>query len=136
MAKTDIGGVWRTVGGRRIFIKDGEDLATAMKNSGKFGNKENKKIPQTLNNRKNLVDYVREQIDVDLEEAATENQFAPRRGLNIDSRKLTINELNSVKMYIELETTLSIHTWTRPRTKSEGRRYYYERIFKRTRFGQ
>lgn len=97
MAKTDIGGVWRTVGGRRIFIKDGEDLATAMKNSGKFGNKENKKIPQTLNNRKNLVDYVREQIDVDLEEAATENQFAPRRGLNIDSRKLTINELNSVK---------------------------------------
>ena len=38
---TDIGGVWRTVGGRRIFIKDGEDLATAMKNSGKFGNKTN-----------------------------------------------------------------------------------------------
>jgi hypothetical protein len=33
---TDIGGVWRTVGGRRIFIKDGEDLATAMKKSGKF----------------------------------------------------------------------------------------------------
>lgn len=32
----DIGGVWRTVGGRRIFIKDGEDLSTAMKNSGKF----------------------------------------------------------------------------------------------------
>ena len=33
---SDLGGVWRTVGGRRIFIKDGEDLATAMKNSGKF----------------------------------------------------------------------------------------------------
>lgn len=32
----DIGGVWRTVGGRRIFIKDGQDLATAMKESGKF----------------------------------------------------------------------------------------------------
>lgn len=29
-------GVWRTVGGRRIFIKNGEDLVTAMKNSGKF----------------------------------------------------------------------------------------------------
>ena len=29
-------GVWRTVGGRRIFIEDGEDLATAMKKSGKF----------------------------------------------------------------------------------------------------
>ena len=41
----DIGGVWRTIGGRRIFIKDGENLSTAMKKSGKFklakkGNKE------------------------------------------------------------------------------------------------
>lgn len=36
------GGVWRTIGGRRVFIKDGEDLATAMKQSGKFKNiKEN-----------------------------------------------------------------------------------------------
>ena len=35
----DIGGVWRTVGGRRIFIKDGQELATAMKESGKFPNK-------------------------------------------------------------------------------------------------
>lgn len=29
-------GVWRTVGGRRIFIKEGQDLASAMKESGKF----------------------------------------------------------------------------------------------------
>lgn len=29
-------GVWRTVGGRRIFIRDGEDLASAMRKSGKF----------------------------------------------------------------------------------------------------
>lgn len=34
---TVIGGVWRTVGGRRIFIKDGQDLSSAMKASGKFG---------------------------------------------------------------------------------------------------
>ena len=31
MASNDLGGVWRTVGGRRIFIKDGQDLETAMK---------------------------------------------------------------------------------------------------------
>lgn len=43
----DIGGVWRTVGGRRIFIKDGEDLATAMKNSGKFGNKKEEEKEMT-----------------------------------------------------------------------------------------
>lgn len=43
---SDLGGVWRTVGGRRIFIKDGEDLATAMKNSGKFGEKETPKLQE------------------------------------------------------------------------------------------
>ena len=37
----DIGGVWRTVGGRRIFIKDGQDLASAMKESGKFKSAKN-----------------------------------------------------------------------------------------------
>lgn len=36
MAKNDIGGVWRTIGGRRVFIKDGQDLASAMRESGKF----------------------------------------------------------------------------------------------------
>lgn len=47
MAKNDdIGGVWRTVGGRRIFIKDGQDLETAMKESGKFENKNANKKEQ------------------------------------------------------------------------------------------
>ena len=89
-------GVWRTVSGRRIFIKKGQSLTDAMKESGKFENskKENESI---LNNRKNLVNYIKERLDIDLDNAATENQFAPRRGLNIDSRKLTQNELNDVK---------------------------------------
>ena len=39
----DLGGVWRTIGGRRVFIKDGEDLATAMKKSGKFKSKKAEK---------------------------------------------------------------------------------------------
>lgn len=47
----DIGGVWRTVGGRRIFIKDGEDLSTAMKNSGKFNNDTENKSKETLANK-------------------------------------------------------------------------------------
>ena len=29
-------GVWRTIRGRRIFIKDGESLGSAMSRSGKF----------------------------------------------------------------------------------------------------
>lgn len=36
MSKKYEDGVWRTVGGRRIFIRDGEDLSSAMKRSGKF----------------------------------------------------------------------------------------------------
>lgn len=44
MANDDIGGVWRTVGGRRIFIKDGQDLTSAMKESGKFKNQKNEKM--------------------------------------------------------------------------------------------
>lgn len=48
---TDIGGIWRTVGGRRIFIKDGEDLETAMKKSGKF-----KKREKEIKNKMQLKD--------------------------------------------------------------------------------
>ena len=42
MAKNDEkDGVWRTIGGRRVFIKKGQSLASAMKESGKFkGSKE------------------------------------------------------------------------------------------------
>lgn len=47
----DIGGVWRTIGGRRVFIKDGQDLASAMRESGKFKNdkkKDDKPIEKKL----------------------------------------------------------------------------------------
>lgn len=43
----DIGGVWRTIGGRRVFIKDGQDLASAMRESGKFKN--GKEVEHELN---------------------------------------------------------------------------------------
>jgi vacuolar-type H+-ATPase subunit I/STV1 len=36
-------GVWRTVRGRKIFIKEGQSLSDAMKNSGKFENESKKK---------------------------------------------------------------------------------------------
>lgn len=49
----DIGGVWRTIGGRRIFIKDNQDLATAMKESGKFKKAETKykEVDKELENK-------------------------------------------------------------------------------------
>jgi hypothetical protein len=85
-------GVWRTISGRRVFIKKGQSLTDAMRESGKFNNSNYR-----FNNRVNLVKYIKEQIDINLEKAITEEQFAPRRGLNIDSRKLTINEFNALK---------------------------------------
>lgn len=36
------GGVWRTVRGRRVFIKDGQSLTDAMKASGKFDDNDKK----------------------------------------------------------------------------------------------
>lgn len=61
---TDIGGVWRTVGGRRIFIKDGEDLATAMKNSGKFDSKENNNVKDKIKSKEDEINKIQKQIDI------------------------------------------------------------------------
>lgn len=61
-------GVWRTVGGRRIFIKDGQDLASAMKESGKFSKKEDKKetLKKELQNIQDgiIKEYEDEMFDV------------------------------------------------------------------------
>ena len=60
----EVGGVWRTVGGRRIFIKDGQDLVSAMKESGKFSknqvedNKDYNNLNEELNETdKKVLDY-------------------------------------------------------------------------------
>lgn len=39
---TDEGGVWRTISGRRVFIKDGQSLTDAMREIGKFGKEDAK----------------------------------------------------------------------------------------------
>lgn len=59
----DIGGVWRTIGGRRVFIKDGDDLETAMKKSGKF--KKTKK--QNKNDNKKEIEKENRAMDKFLE---------------------------------------------------------------------
>lgn len=50
-----------------------------------------------MNNRENLVKHIKDLHNIDLNKSATEKQFAPRRGLNIDSRKLDRNEFNTVR---------------------------------------
>lgn len=39
----DENGVWRTISGRRVFIRDGQSLTDAMRESGKFDNSSDKK---------------------------------------------------------------------------------------------
>ena len=41
-------GVWRTIGGRRVFIRDGQSLSDAMKESGKFKSAKKKEGVRTL----------------------------------------------------------------------------------------
>ena len=45
--------MWRTVGGRRIFIVNGQDLSTAMRESGKFNS--NKKYEFTDENIEQII---------------------------------------------------------------------------------
>ncbi len=44
----DIKGAWKTVRGRRIFIKEGQSLTDAMRESGKFENNRSKEIQEKL----------------------------------------------------------------------------------------
>lgn len=67
-------GVWRTIGGRRVFIKDGQDLATAMKESGKFPNKKNREIKKLKEQLKNAKGFL-EQAKIQLEITALEKGF-------------------------------------------------------------
>ena len=68
-------GVWRTVGGRRIFIKDGEDLASAMKRSGKFNStkgltQEGKKKLKELEKDKKFNEEVSKFLEENLEKTS------------------------------------------------------------------
>lgn len=49
-------GVWRTMGGRRVFIRDGEDLPSAMERSRKF-KPEEQKLRKLLYNEYPKISY-------------------------------------------------------------------------------
>ena len=68
----DIGGVWRTIGGRRVFIKDGQSLGEAMKKSGKF------KKAERL---KEIKKSVKEEADIASELSKRASSFEERQEL-------------------------------------------------------
>lgn len=57
-------GVWRTIGGRRVFIKTGQSLSDAMKESGKF----KKKDKEQEFNREEFNKWVNENSDKNIRE--------------------------------------------------------------------
>ena len=96
----DIGGVWRTVGGRRIFIKDGEDLETAMKKSGKFKKSE---IKDNDKKNKKMTDEEREKKIKELEKKKEETQgFLQKAGIDEEIRSLKAG-YDDVKEYRKAE---------------------------------
>lgn len=62
---------------------------------------QNKVQSNVLKNRESLTSYVKEQVNVDLNKAATEKQSHPRSYLNIDSRKLTENEMYNLRKALQ-----------------------------------
>lgn len=78
-------GVWRTVKGRRIFIKDGQSLTDAMKESGKFTSNRNKEIQEKL----------RQQFN--------KNEKVKRKSLETFEDKLEYIDKNQDKLYKIIE---------------------------------
>lgn len=90
----NIGGVWRTVGGRRIFIKDGQDLTSAMKESGKFLKKD----------AKNKKDYNNLSTELDKTDIEVLNYYVMEAGaydvnyvLRNETADKTENDKNAIK---------------------------------------
>lgn len=84
----DIGGVWRTVGGRRIFIKDGQDLASAMQESGKFNNN----FKNDIKEKEKEINEIQDRI----------NKIKTKVFLNDEDEK-QFNELNNKKAQLQKE---------------------------------
>ena len=108
----DIGGVWRTVGGRRIFIKDGQDLASAMKESGKFNNKsqEQNDYKEYYEGQKAKGSFSEDNPDVDYENNVKDyySKEAIKKytaGEGIQSYENINNYLNGNKTFNEEEIT-------------------------------
>ena len=83
-------GVWRTVGGRRIFIKEGQDLASAMKESGKFP--KSKKVLKTEQIRENIEKMLKENTELKKELEETQHQLNIKENEYLKTRSKYIKD--------------------------------------------
>ena len=88
--KDDEDGVWRTICGRRVFIKDGWDLHEALRQSGKFEKLEEEKkkfdsLNRTAMNKINELTDILYNEEVTLEiQKFTDEEFDKIREANKD----------------------------------------------------
>src|SRR5574344_879895 len=89
-------GVWRTVGGRRIFIKEGQSLSDAMRNSGKFENSQKdvktKLKKQFDKNKEKQSDKQEKRIDTLKEREEKEKQLKEQKIKEIEQRRKQLEE--------------------------------------------
>lgn len=81
-------GVWRTIGGRRVFIKKGQSLSGAMKESGKF-NLKNKKPKEAKPTKTEKKEATYEELE----------NIAENKALNDDYSKSTDRIKDMAKNY-------------------------------------
>lgn len=101
-------GVWRTVGGRRIFIRNGVDLATAMRESGKFDNIIKETPSRKYNDDVSFICKIRGVSEIEKEYGKLKNQdvvltderkkhIKDRRGVDADDVNRHIGD--TIKQY-------------------------------------
>lgn len=97
---SEIGGVWRTIGGRRVFIKDGQDLVSAMKESRKFkkNNFFSDNRTNTIINQKDLeVDKIVSTIKLSKKEHSACNEIFEEFKKNNNENLILIDKNSFVK---------------------------------------
>lgn len=131
----DIGGVWRTIGGRRVFIKDGEDLETAMKNSGKFKfdkskideNKKKTEINDTTDEEA-LEEYINSSYKLNLEAGfidkdTTYESFKKEKLNSVGDMKFFEDNKEAIKLNIKNRKLEEQKTFDEKSEKYKERRY-------------
>ena len=97
---SEIGGIWRTIGGRRVFIKDGQELKEAMIESRKFkkNNFFSDNRTNTIINQKDFeVDKIVSTIKLSKEEHSACNEIFEEFKKNNNENLILIDKNSFVK---------------------------------------
>ena len=85
MAKKIEEGVWRTIGGRRVFIRTGQSLSDAMKESGKFSRvKKNEKLYKKIESEKEKEKMTYEEFKNKIEEITSSPSYKEKMDKAVD----------------------------------------------------